>query len=56
MVDLTSINQELIIMLEDKLNELVQLNDKNEQIKNKMEETLLAYEDFIKIGENPIDA
>lgn len=52
--DLTEINQGLIILLEDKLNELVNLNDKNEEIKHKMEETLVAYEDFIKLGENPV--
>jgi len=51
----SDINQGLIILLEDKLNELVGLNEKNEEVKQNMEETLVAYEDFIKIeGENPI--
>lgn len=51
---LTDINQGLIILLEDKLNELLTLNEKNEEVKQKMEETLVAYEDFIRIqGENP---
>ena len=38
-----------MILLEDKLNELVDLNKKNEQVKDKMEETLMAYENFIEI-------
>ena len=33
----TDINKGLVILLEDKLNELVDLNQRNEQIKFKME-------------------